>query len=76
MLLVDGLTCHPEGFGHLGPCPTLAHRALDLGVLEPIGHRPEGRGRGQSIGGTTKGGRHASNSSCLVEKCQLTLLRP
>src|SRR5579863_2833804 len=41
MLLVYGLAGHAEGFGDLGPCPALAHRTLDFGVLEPVGHRSE-----------------------------------
>lgn len=46
MLLMDRLTCHPEGLSDLGPGPTIAHRALNLGVLETIGHRAKGRGGG------------------------------
>jgi hypothetical protein len=80
MLLVDGLARHTEGFGHLGPCPTLAHRALDLSVLEAVGHRPEGRGRGEAVGGTAEGRRtslrHMSNDSCLVECMSTNVAKP
>src|SRR5580704_13046522 len=42
MLLVDGLAGDAEGLGDLGPRPSGAHGPLDLGVLQPICHRPKG----------------------------------
>lgn len=78
MLLVHGLACHPEGFGHLGPGPALAHRALDFSVLESIGHRPESGGGREPISRTAERRRaslsHPSNFSCLVLWCQPVLL--
>ena len=54
MLLVDGLTCHPEGLSDLRPGPTIAHSALNLSILEAISHRSKGGGSGEPIGGTTE----------------------
>jgi len=54
MFLVDGLTRYSQRFGDLGPGPPGAHRALDLGVLEAVGHGSEGsRGR-EAVGGAAE----------------------
>ena len=79
MLLVDGLSCDPEGLGHLRPGPARAHRPLDLGILEPISDRAQ-RGRSREAVSRSadwrRGRGHVSNSSCLEAACQPQLLKP
>jgi hypothetical protein len=51
VLLVDGLAGHAQRLGDERPRPSVAQRALDLGVLEAVGEATEGDDGGESVGG-------------------------
>jgi hypothetical protein len=75
---VHSLARHSESLSHLRPGPAGAHRPLDLGVLQAIGHGSKGQGGRKAVGRAVKRGwfgrRHLSNDSCLSPTCQLRLL--
>jgi hypothetical protein len=68
MLLVNRLAGDAECLGYLCPRPTGAHRPLDRGIFELVGHSSQSHDRGEAIRWSTKrigGSRfHASNFSC------------
>ena len=76
MLLVDGLARDAKRLGDLRPCPALAKRTLDSGVLDAVSQPPQGANRGKRIGRILRdtGGHNGVDASTLVDRAHLVNL--
>ena len=76
MILVDGLARDAKRLGDLRPCPALAKRTLDGGVLDAVSQPPQGANRGKRIGRILRdsGGHNGVDASTLVDRAHLVNL--
>ena len=76
MILVDGLARDAKRLGDLRPCPALAKRTLDSGVLDAVSQPPQGANRSKGVGRILRNvcGQNGNHASTIVDGLRLVNL--